>query len=104
MYTMMATLSVLASPALGEISGDLRLGDKYLAAAKVELACGDKAAAAVTDSLGTFRLAVAGTGKCTVTVTHEKQTASLGIVVFDKPSRYRLVLELKDGKYTLKRV
>ena len=26
------------------------------------------------------------------------------VVVFDKPSRYRLVLELKDGKYALKRV
>ncbi len=103
MNTLMVALS-LAYPAFGEISGDLRLGDKYLAAAKVELACGEKAASAVTDSLGTFRLAVAGTGKCTVTVTHDKQTASLPIVVFDKPSRYRLVLELKDGKYALKRV
>lgn len=104
MNTLMVVLSALAYPAFGEISGDLRLGDKYLAAAKVELACGAKGTAAVTDSLGTFRLAVAGTGKCLVTVTHDKQTATLSIVVFDKPSRYRLVLELKDGKYALKRV
>jgi hypothetical protein len=104
MNAMLAALPLLASSTFGEISGDLRLGDKYLAAAKVELACGQKAAAAVTDSLGTFRVAVAATGRCTVTVTHEKQTASLDIVVFDKPSRYRLVLELKDGKYALKRV
>jgi hypothetical protein len=39
-----------------------------------------------------------------VTVTHEGAEASVDVVVFDKPSRYRLVLELKDGVYILKRV
>ncbi len=104
MYSLMVILSALTTPALGEISGDVRLGDKYLAAAKIELVCGDQTAGGVTDSLGTFRLTVKGSGKCSVTVTHDKQTATIGIVVFDKPSRYRFVLELKDGKYVLKRV
>ena len=104
MYSFMVVVSALTTPLLGEISGDVRLGDKYLAAAKIDLKCGDQSAAGVTDSLGTFRLTVKGSGKCTVTVAHDKQTASVDIVVFDKPSRYRLVLELKDGKYILKRV
>jgi len=104
MVSLLVVLSVITTPALGEIFGDLRLGDKYLAATKIELACGDQVAAGVTDSVGTYRLAVKGSGKCTVKVTHDKQTASVDIVVFDKPSRYRFVLELKDGKYALKRV
>ncbi len=104
MYSLMVVLSALTPPALGEISGDVRLGDRYLAAAKIELVCGDQTASGVTDSLGTFRLSVKGSGKCSVTVTHDKQTAAVDIVVFDKPSRYRFVLELKDGKYVLKRV
>ena len=104
MYSLLMALVTLAAPVLGEIFGDLRLDDKYLAAAKLELTCGDQVASTVTDSLGTFRLAVKGNGKCTVSVTHDKQTASVSIVVFDKPSRYRFVLELKEGKYALKRV
>lgn len=104
MYSLLVALSALTTPALGEIFGDLRLGDKYLPGARLELACGTETVAGVTDSLGTFRLAVKTTGKCTVTVNYDKQTASVSIVVFDKPSRYRFVLELKDGKYALKRV
>ena len=104
MSSLIVVLSALTTGVLGEISGDVRLGDKYLAAAKIDLACGDQKAAGVTDSVGTFRLTVKGNGKCTVTVAHDQQTASVDIVVFDKPSRYRFVLELKDGKYVLKRV
>ncbi len=104
MYSLLMVWSAVTTPALGEIFGDLRVGEKYLAATKLELTCGDQTASAVTDSVGTFRLTVKGEGKCTVTVTHDKQTASVSIVVFEKPSRYRFVLELKEGKYALKRV
>jgi len=88
----------------GEIFGDLRLAEKYLADTKIELKCGEEVVTATTDSLGSFRLSAKASGKCTVTVTYEKQTPSLSVVVFDKPARYRLVIEAKDGKYVLKRV
>jgi hypothetical protein len=39
-----------------------------------------------------------------VTVTYEGKASSVDVVVFDAPSRYRLMLELKDGVYILKRV
>ena len=104
MLHLVPAVALVGAAAFGEIFGDLRLGDKYLADAKVELKCADQIASATTDSSGSFRISVKGNGKCTVAVSHDKQTAELSIVVFDKPARYRLVLESKDGKYTLKRV
>jgi len=102
---LLSLVTAVPHLAFGEIFGDLRLGEKYLTQTKIDLKCGAVAASATTDSAGSFRIPIKATGKCTVTVTYEKQTASVDVVVFDKPARYRLVLEAaKDGKYTLKRV
>ena len=67
-------------------------------------AVGDEVVAGKTDAKGSFRLTAKASGKCSVTVTHGGQTASVDVVLFDKPSQYRLVLETKDGKLTLRRV
>lgn len=105
---MLRFLSIFAFVALptsfGEVFGDLRLGDKYLAETPIQLTCGTDTTRGNTDAEGSFRLSVAGSGKCTITVTHGGKDASLSVVVFDKPARYRLVLEPKDGAYVLKRV
>jgi hypothetical protein len=104
-FLTIAALATLAAGApVGEIFGDVRLGDKYLADAQVQLKCGEEVAKAKTDSSGSFRLSVKGTGKCALSITHQNQTPSIDVVVFDKPARYRLVLELKDGAYVVKRV
>jgi hypothetical protein len=102
--TTLLTAMLLAAPAFGGIYGDLRLGEKYLADVKVTLACGEATASTTTDAEGSFRLTVKGEGKCRVTAHYDGQTPSVEVVVFEKPSRYRLVLEEADGKYTLKRV
>lgn len=86
------------------IFGDVRLGEKYVADADITLACGADSATGKTDAEGSFRLTVKTGGKCQITVSYEKQAPSVEVVAFDKPARYRLVLELKDGKYLLKRV
>lgn len=104
MMQLIPMAALLATGLFGEIFGDLRLGDKYLGDTDIELTCGTEVVAAKTDSAGSFRIAAKGSGKCTVTVSYDKQKASLPIVVFDKPARYRFVLESKDGKYLLKRV
>ena len=96
--------TVTSAVPAGEIFGDVRLGDKYLANAKLELTCGTETIKATTDSLGSFRFPGKTTGKCRVTVSYDNQTPSIDVVGFDKPARYRFVLELKDGKYTIKRV
>jgi hypothetical protein len=104
MFANLLTLLSLSAAPLGGISGDLRLGDKYLADVKVTLTCGEETAETTTDAKGSFRLSVKGDGKCRVSVSYEGQTPGVDIVVFDKPARYRLVLEKADGKYLLKRV
>ena len=91
--------------ARGEIFGDLRLGDKYVADTKLTLTCGTEKAEGTTDKQGSFRINVKGSGKCKFTVAHEKQTVSVDVVLFDQPARYRFVLEAgADGKFVLKRV
>lgn len=104
MYTLMALLMTAVPAARGEIFGDLRMGDKYVADAKLTLTCGTESASGTTDKSGSFRLKVSGSGKCQVKVEYDKQASSIDVVLFDQATRYRLVLEQADGKYVLKRV
>jgi hypothetical protein len=102
--TSVFTLLALGLLARGEIYGDLRIGDKYVADTKLTLTCGTESAEAMTDKQGSFRITVKGSGKCKLTAAYDKQTPSVDVVLFDQPARYRFVLELADGKYVLKRV
>ncbi len=104
MLTMLMVAGLLAAAPFGGVSGDLRLGDKYLANVQVTLTCGEASAETTTDEKGSFRLTVKGEGKCRVSVSYEGQNPSVEVVVFEKPARYRLVLEEADGTYVLKRV
>ena len=55
-----------------------------------------------TDKFGASRVFVKETGKCTLTVSYEKQAPTLEIVSVGEAVRYRLVLEEANGKYTLR--
>jgi len=100
---LLSILTVMAGVNAGEIFGDLRLGDQYLADVKLQLKCGEQTVEGTTDKAGSFRLAVKGSGPCALTVTYKEQKSSVNVVVFEQPARYRLLLEEKDGKYVLKR-
>lgn len=100
----LALAATMATSPAGEIFGDVRVGDKYVAQAPIQMVCGSDTVKGKTDDAGSFRLATKAGGKCVVTVTHDRREASVDVVVFEKPSRYRLVLELKDGVQILKRV
>ncbi|MGQ0647440.1 MAG: hypothetical protein ACT4P7_07690 [Gemmatimonadaceae bacterium] len=105
MFRVLLSAALLAAPIpIGEIFGDVRVGETYLAEAPVQLVCGPDTVKGKTDAAGSFRLASKASGRCVFSVTHEGKTSSVDVVVFDKPSRYRLVLELKDGVHVLKRV
>ena len=101
MFETIATL--MFATAFGGITGDLRLGEKYLPEIPITLKCGAEEVGGKTDKEGSFRLTAKASGKCQLSITYEKQTAAIEVVLFDKPARYRLLLELKDGKYTIKR-
>lgn len=100
---LMALALHLHAP-FGEIFGDVRVGEKYVADTPVELKCGAEVVKSKTDSTGSFRLAAKATGRCSFTVTYMSQAASVDVVLFEKPARYRLLLESTGGKYVLKRV
>ena len=105
---MMKPLLVLGAIALtasvGEVFGDVRVGEAYVKDAALEMKCGTEVIKSKTDSTGSYRLAAKANGKCTISITHDGQTPTVEVVVFEKPSRYRLVLEKKGDTWTLKRV
>jgi hypothetical protein len=101
MLTLLLALTRLAG---GEITGDLRSGDQYLSDVPVKLTCATDTVEARTDKSGSFRLRSKEAGKCRLAVTWKDQSSAVDVVVFDKPTRYRLVAELVNGKLVLKRV
>ena len=105
MFKIVLAASLLAITAsFGEVFGDLRIGEAYVKEAALELKCGDEVVKAKTDSTGSYRVAAKASGRCTITVTHEGQSPSVDVVVFEKPQRYRLILEKKGENWTLRRV
>jgi hypothetical protein len=69
----------------------------------VKLECpGGAAASAATDSFGGYSLKTAASGDCKITVDY-KGGLSLPVTVYDKPSRYDLVVKTDGGKAVLAR-
>jgi hypothetical protein len=105
---MMKLLLVVGALAIGapfgEVFGDVRVGEDYVKEAAIELKCGTEVVKGKTDTAGSYRLTAKGSGKCTISVTHDGQTPAVEVVVFEKPARYRLVLEKKGDNWTLRRV
>ena len=99
---VLGTIALVAS--VGEVFGDVRVGEAYVKDAAVEMKCGTEVIKAKTDSTGSYRLSAKTSGKCTISVTHEGQSPTVDVVVFEKPTRYRLVLEKKGDTWTLRRV
>jgi len=99
---------VLALPTLaaaGEVYGKITSGGAAVGeGAEVSAKCGAKAYPGVTtDKTGSFHLVVTESGKCTLTVTHKGQSASLEVVSYEDGAQVDIVLETKDGKFTARR-
>ncbi len=60
-------------------------------------------ARATTDSAGAFVLFVKQPGKCVLKVVYQDQTATLPVVLYNEPVRYRLALERKGSAFVLTR-
>lgn len=101
---MLALLLALTIAPPGEIFGDIRSGDTYLAEVPVTLTCGEATVEGKTDKSGSFRLRSTATGKCRLTVTWKDQSPAVDVVVFERPTRYRFIVEEAEGKLVLKRV
>lgn len=90
--------------AAGEIYGKVVEGSTPAAGAVLEATCGSKAYPAVTtDKTGSYRVVLAETGKCSMSVRHKGQSASLDIASYDDAAQIDIVLVMKDGKLSARR-
>jgi len=85
-----------------EAKGDAK-GAEAKGEAKDKPAKAALADSAATDKFGAYKLNVKAEGKCTLTVLYEKQPVSLEVFSYKEATRYDLILEKKEGKFTLRR-
>jgi hypothetical protein len=104
--SILLAAGLAASPALaGEVYGKIAEGSTSVGeAATVAAKCTAKAyPPAKTDKAGSYHLALAESGKCTLTVAYKGQSANLEIATYDDPVQVDIVLETKDGKLAARR-
>jgi len=101
--TLLLAVPTLASA--GEIYGKIVAdGATVGEGATVEVKCPKKTYPAVkTDKNGSYHVVVEENGKCSMTVSWKGQSASLDVASYDEAVQADLVLEVKDGKLTVRR-
>lgn len=99
---VLASLSTAASAA--EIFGTVSENGKPVAqGVALKLDCGSASATGATDQFGSYTLKTAGSGDCRITVTYKSASPSLKVALYEKPSRYDLVVKDEAGKISLAR-
>jgi hypothetical protein len=99
-----ALLAAAAAATAAEIHGTVSENGTPLAqGVKLKLACDMTAAEARTDEFGSYSLKIAATGECRLTVDHKGQTASVTVTLYEKPTRYDLMVKTEGGKLVLLR-
>jgi hypothetical protein len=104
--TVLVVLATACSFAVaGEVYGKVLEGAAPVKeAAVLEVKCGAKTYSAVqTDKTGSYRVVLAETDKCSMTVAYKKQSASLEFASYDDPVQLDLAVEIKDGKLSVRR-
>ena len=87
-----------------EIHGTVSEDGKTLAeGVSLKLDCGGTSATAQTDQFGSYSLKVGATGECVVSIDYKKASPSVKVTVYEKPSRYDLVVKEEAGKLVLTR-
>ena len=96
------TFSAVASAA--EIHGTVSEGGKPVpAGTALKLECGQATATGKTDEFGSYSLKVGGTGECRLSLDYKGASPSIRVTVYDRPSRYDLVVADEHGKPELRR-
>jgi hypothetical protein len=87
-----------------EIFGTISESGKPLSAgAAVKLDCGAGPVSGVTDQFGAYSLKSPSSGDCSLTLTYKGSSASLKVTLYEKPSRYDLVVQQEAGKLKIAR-
>jgi hypothetical protein len=102
--TCLVFLFVTASIALaGEIYGTIDDAGKPVAGAKIDISIAGKSFAGETDKAGGYHIFAAEKGKGTLTADYKGQKPTADIVSYEKATRYDWMVEVVEGKLTLKR-
>jgi hypothetical protein len=97
-------LALACAAEAAEIHGTVSEGGKTLPAkVPVKLDCSGTSASAETDQYGSYSLKIAATGECALSLDYKKASPSVKVTVYEKPSRYDLVVAEAAGKLTLTR-
>jgi hypothetical protein len=105
--TLAVALALPTAASAGRIFGDLSLGGKPVpAGVKIRVTRPGASAVAdttTTDKVGSYKLMVKEEGKATLTVLWEGKPVEFAVFSNKEAMRYDLVLEKKEGKFTLRR-
>ncbi|HSV63739.1 MAG TPA: hypothetical protein VLH83_10385 [Chthoniobacterales bacterium] len=100
---LLALLSLATSAWAGEIYGAIKEGSQPVKKALVEIkAPNNKAYPGSTDDLGNYRIIVEETGKCTITVQFNGQSAQGEVQSYPTPVRFNWLVEKSGSGYSLK--
>jgi hypothetical protein len=88
----------------GEVFGTISENGKPLAAgATLKLECGEASGQGATDQFGSYSIRTASSGDCRLILTYKGASPSVKVTLFEKPTRYDLVVKEEGGKVTLSR-
>jgi hypothetical protein len=101
---LLALLSLATSAWAGEIYGTIKQGGEPVKKAQVEIKSPNNTAyRGLTDDFGNYRIIVAETGKCTITVQFSGVSAKGEVPSYPTPVRFNCLLEKSgNGVYSLK--
>jgi hypothetical protein len=101
------SLGSAAVVSAAEVFGTISENGKPLPAnVAVKLECGGASgpnASGKTDQFGSYTLRSSASGDCRLTVDYKGSSPSLKVTLYEKPSRYDLVVAGEAGKLTLTR-
>ena len=95
-----ALMLAAAAPAVaGEVYGKITFNNASVGTeASIAAKCGSKVyAGGKTDKGGGYHLALAESGKCSLTIAFKGQAATIEIASYDEPAQVDIVLEMKEG-------
>src|ERR1700730_13958591 len=96
---LVSFLLLASAASAAEIHGTISENGKPLpAGVSLKLDCGGGPPAAATDSYGSYSLKSSSTGECSLTVQYKGSSPSLKVTLYERPSRYDLVVKEEAGK------
>jgi hypothetical protein len=103
-FVLLALTLFAASSFAGEIYGTIKVDGKPVGkGTTLEVKSSAKTYSGVTDEFGNYRVVVAETGKCDLTIHFKDQSVSGEIQSYWNPSRFDWALAKSGDKYSLKR-